>query len=229
MLKKSFVTSIFIIIVLPLIASASMDKYLPNEKAWAVQFSIRDNFTLSSFDGSTISILKHTSLEKAWRYSLTIGANTSNTDDKDVVNNIRTSESETDQSSRNISVTALRMTYPNTAARVNLFYGFGPTVTYRSDKNETRRKIPADNYNRILTKTAWNLGGEIVLGVQYLVAKNFGLFAEYGSSLTYNYRRDKEETLSGTGDDRVYRIDIRDSKGISFSSLAVKFGLSVYF
>lgn len=229
MLKRLLIILTFIVVVLPFAASANMGKNLPSEKAWALQFSITPNFTLGSFQGSSISILKHTSLNKAWRYGLTFGANTSNTDDRDVVNNIRTGGNETDNSSINFTLDILRLTYPNTEARINLFYGIGTTINYSSNKNENQRTIPDNNYSRISTRTSWNIGGKIILGVQYFVGKNVGLHAEYGSSLTYNYRRDKDETLSGSGDSRSYRVDERSTKGVSFGSAAVKLGLSVYF
>ena len=57
----------------PLYVAAGMKENLPKDKAWAVQFAIRDNFQLSSFQGSTISLLKHTSLNKAWRLGFTGG------------------------------------------------------------------------------------------------------------------------------------------------------------
>jgi opacity protein-like surface antigen len=228
MLKKFLVISIIIIFVLPFASSANMGKNLPSKKAWALQFSIGHSFTLSSFQGSSISILKHTSLKKAWRYGVTIGASTNNTDDKDIANNIRTGETETDNSSVNFTLDIIRITYPNSSEKVNLFYGIGPTMTYNSTRNEYQRKIPTID-NRISTRTTWNLGGRVILGVQYFVAKNIGLLAEYGSSFTYNYNRDKQEILSGSGDTRSYRIDDRKSNGVSFSSSVVKFGLSAYF
>ncbi len=196
--------------------------------AWALQFEISGNFDLQSFQGSTISLKKHTSDGSAWRIGLDLRINL---DDRE-----RTSERDGEVLSQydygtnaeSISLILQRVFYPSPMASVNLFWGFGPKAGF-SHYNYTRE------VEAIINKSGdevfqWSVGFSGVIGIEWFPMKSISLLAEYGSVLQYEWTESKRKTLiTRPGEGTVLSVDKDKVKAFSLTSSSVKFGLSVYF
>lgn len=228
--KKAIITAIAFYLMLPIASYPNMDKYVPNEKAWALQFSINQNFNLGSFNGATISLLKHSSLNKAWRYGITIGAGVNDLEFETNQGSGTTLVTDQNVYNYNISLDLIKITYPNTASKINLFYGLGPLVqmNYRKDKSETN---PVNSYNstREISQASWKFGAKLIVGTQWMFSKSLAIHAEYGSEFNYTYTKNKTKTIRELDTSDDIRTDERVTKGIQFGSANVRFGLTVYF
>ncbi len=228
--RKSILITCLCFLILPVVASANMENSLPNDKSRALQFSINDNFSLSSFNGSTISYLNHSSLNKAWRYGLSFGASIGNSENNSIYNDDTTYVTDVDNHSINLSLNILRLWYPNTSSKISIFYGLGPYVSVNSSEFDNKRVTENPvNSTDLRSSTTWNIGGKGIFGALWMVSKNIGLHTEYGTNLVYNYGSTKITRINEVDGSIIERISESVSKGFKISSATVKFGLSVYF
>lgn len=209
----------------PFNAMADMKEMMPKENAWALQFMINENFRLSSFQGATISLLKHISLKKAWRFGFDGGV------DYNKLNKIRPyydregSKEYFVQYDLHFTIDLQLLKYVNTESNINLFYGWGPVVSYRYIKGRTKAHDPITGL-----RVNWECGAKFVFGTQLFLARSISIHAEYSTSFVYNFQWDRTELwqFNNANQGRLVIDDIQ-SEGFNLSSSAVKFGLSAYF
>ena len=197
---------------------------------WALQFQIDNNFQLSTFEGSTFSLKKHTSDGAAWRLALSSSLNFSETENARVTDSDDDPRSESDNSTQSISVSLMRILYPAPKATVNFFWGFGPGFGFSHNSSNSKSYSTGDAMSETeRTTDTWRAGVSGLLGVEWFPHRNISLLAEYESGFDYQWRKSTTErnvtgvpTPSSTKD---------ESKSTSFgwASNGVKFGLSVYF
>ena len=176
--------------------------------AWALQFSVRDNFpdnsTIGSFRGSTISVRRHVSDSRAWEAGLSLNARVTVAEEDD-------SDSETTDK-QNIALRTRYLAYPLLGGRaggpVQLVVGAGPELSFRRNNQESRKDV------------GFGLGIGTTIGAEWFFSPNFSLLGYYESALQYRFREIDSETSVG-GDLRRSQFDL--------SSGRVRFGLSVYF
>ena len=156
--------------------------------AMALQFEIRSNFTLESFQGSTISFKKHMSAGFAWRLGLDLKITFSDDEITDYTEDSLRSLTENNGNSQNIGLRLQGLFYPNPSARTKLFYGFGPLVGFTHNFSESDNLRPSQRLSGSETSThTWELGLTGVFGVEWFAASNISLLAEYGSDIYYRY------------------------------------------
>lgn len=214
---------------------------------WAFEFGIGGNFTLTTFQGTVLSVKRQ--LDSHDAVELGISGYLNNQDNS---NSTRYNWGDTlsygySQSGSNnygnFQLNLRYIYYLNPAGRVNFFIGAGPTFGYyRStyDINSTALiPQPPDPNIRISyptspteTETSWNAGISAVAGVEYFVLKYLSVHARYGINLVYEK----------TDDDLNYSYQVfqngalikstgsqtSDLHGLHVNPAYVLFGLSVY-
>jgi hypothetical protein len=212
------------------------------EGAWALQFGIRNNFTLGSFQGATIAAQYHLSSTHALRAGVFVGGNVgdgTNLGTRLYADTIGSSTSNNNSSnSINVSLTVQYVWYTNPQGAVQFYGGVGPSVYYnhRHDEQEQIRNEIANGYwtktSATLTNNSWGVGTTGVAGVEWFAAEWFALHAEYAESINYSWSSNESEaktTWSSPGSARTTDKTTGSGKGWSLNSLGVNFGLSIYF
>jgi hypothetical protein len=199
----------------------------------ALQFSIDHNFTLSSFQGSTISIKKHTRDDAAWRLGVSLSLLGRDRDYIDRRNDTPRSTTDDNRNSAYVDLRLYRVKYPAPNAAVNFFWGIGPQLQYSrvSDDNVVTYESPNRVMRNESTLTGYGIGAGGIVGVEVFVAKGISLLAEYGQSFSYSYSKTKIEEIRTDADPVFRSTQYRETKENrwSFMSDGVTLGLSVYF
>lgn len=193
--------------------------------AWALQFQINNNFSLSSFQGSTLSAKRHYSNKKAVRFGISLNGSFSDQDQVSRVPGAVGPKNEIDENNQSIGVNTQYAIYPSPDKSANFFFGAGPFLQFSRSSRTSTSIFPNNAPSAInqIKNTAWSTGISGVLGVEWFATRTISLLAEYNSTLGYNSSRQTE-----TSD--VFGSWVkRTSKGLQLGSGFVKFGLSVYF
>lgn len=165
--------------------------------SWSAQFAVQPNLTLGSYLGSTLSLKRHLRRGNALRFGLSLNLDTTTDDSKEVSGDTlftSTSALVRDRNDWSIGLTTYYLWYARRAAPVHAYGGVGPTVSWsRGHENQ----LATDTFARIgqpsdiRTSTTsgkrrgWGVGIATAAGIEWLVARRMGLFAEYASSLSY--------------------------------------------
>jgi len=102
--------------------------------AWALQFGVGSNLTLTAFQGSTIALQYHLSESNAIRAGVTFNGNFS--DGTDLFNQATgdtghtTASGDNSSHSASISFTVQYLWYLNARAPVHFYVGVGPSLSY---------------------------------------------------------------------------------------------------
>ncbi len=215
-------------LVLSLHASAqpSSDAFL-TEHSKAIQFQVSNNFTLSSFQGSTLSYKQHLTPYFAVRAGLGVSFNNSTTDqvDNGYSNDSLVSFSKTgfDRSGVTLQLNTQAIWYTESSSEILFFYGTGPLVSYaRSRQSQESVTSTSDQ-----TSTQWSAGLSVLAGVEWFASKSISLHAEYGISGSYSST--KYESTSNVPTTRSRGSADATTTGWSISSNSVRLGLSIYF
>lgn len=185
--------------------------------AWALQFRISDNFTLSTFKGSVVSLKRHTSPNTAIRLGVSLSVLTRD----DTINNTypdTTLNYDRDGDSTNGRLDLQYLHYSNPGSRISLYLGTGPFAQY--SKAMDTDAIP--NNRRERTQKAWGVGVTGVLGAEWSVSSVVGIHAEYGLSAGYSH-----QTFSDERQSPEYSAS-QKGHAWSVSGSSVLFGISVY-
>jgi hypothetical protein len=199
--------------------------------AWALQFQINNNFSLSSFQGSTLSAKRHFSDKKAVRFGVSLSGSFSDQDQISGAPGTVGPKAELDENSQGIGINTQFVIYPSPDKSVNFFFGAGPVLQFsRSSQTSTSSNNSLTTRNKIKF-TAWSRGITGILGVEWFAIRNISFIAEYGSTLGYNStsQTDTVEQKTDTSGYIVTNELKRNSKGLQLGPGLVKFGVSVYF
>lgn len=186
-------------------------------RAWAIQFRIANDFQLSSFNGSILSIKRHSSARSAVR--LGVSGALDLTDIEEISERADTSLAfgiDRDQISAGVELQF--MTYPRPIQSVNLFLAAGPFARWANQKVH----FEFDGERR--TETDWAGGVLGSLGAEWFAARWLGLHAEYGLAVERSGRTSKvtSENPLRAGR-RVHHTSWR------LRGDGVRFGASAYF
>lgn len=197
--------------------------------SWSLQFSINNNFNLSSFEGTVISAKKHFSDKKAIRFGVTLNGSTRNSSVENEDFSADTLANRNEKTDKldgfNFGFNSHFMYYPSPQNAINIYWGVGPTLQLVLSKSEAIREV-LDNESQTneRKKTSISVGLSSVLGVEWFASKNISFIAEYGLQASYQYTKDEQSSDSSNR-----RTSINRLKTFNISRDAVKFGLSVYF
>jgi len=183
--------------------------------SWSIQFRIDENFQLTNFSGSAISVKRHWSEKRAVRAGMSFGANVRDYEsDYTRPDTMYTTTYEMNRES--VSASAHYLFYPAPGKDVLLYLGAGPEFSYSRDKKTYTSSGRYDNSKR------WSAGLTSVVGVEWFATRAISFLAEYTGGLNYASTTHTTRSESGNKTDR-------HTDSISASSGGVRFGLSAYF
>jgi hypothetical protein len=180
--------------------------------AWALQFSIGGNFRLESFNGSTISLKRHSSARSAWQLGLSPSFGSAQ--EKRTIgpsDSITVMDRDSDTAGLEIDLNYTR--YPRPGRTMNLFWTLGPEVSWsRGSQSEVGFEA---------SDRAWSVGLGAKLGAEWFATKTLSVHAAYGAGFSYRSFRVTEEFEGAP--ERTVEFDSWTIGGRS-----VQFGASVY-
>jgi opacity protein-like surface antigen len=210
--------------------------------SWSVQFSVLPDFTLGTYSGSNLSLKRHLASGNAVRFGVSLsfdGGSDDLTDASADTFSTQAQLSSDDLSLWTIGVNGYYLWYTDRASPVHAYWGAGPTISWghRHDDRSQAQTIVNNGQppssavvTDEITVRDWRVGGAATAGVEWLVARRIGLFAEYGSSLSYVSIVNKRHSLI-VGTNVSTRIDDfeTDSHHWQFSGGGGRLGVSVYY
>ena len=215
--------------------------------AWALQFGVGSNFTLTTFQGSTLAIKYHLSEANALRIAITLnGSFTDGTELQTGVSDTANNTASGDNSSHSgsIAIFLQYLWYMNPRDVVHFYTGVGPSISYSHSQDQrsqnaltSQQEFYSSGYywshvNSTTTSNQWALGLRGIAGVEWFPIKWFSFRAEYSEGIQYQWTSSKSAAQGLTYTTPVSSITVSDnvsSKGWVISSLGVSFGVSVYF
>jgi hypothetical protein len=203
--------------------------------ARALQFQITQDFTLSSFQGSTLSYKLQHSATTAFRLGVSMSGSGSDTDidgsyTQDTLRVDRAGQGE--QSAFYVALAIQMLRNRGSGSRVVPFVGLGPGASFSrahrkswSSESELRQDESTTHQTQ-----AWIQG---LAGVEWFASRQVSFHAEYGLRLGYEWRHLSTAASRQQNDNgSVHHSDLtseEDESGWFLGDGSVLFGLSVYF
>jgi len=210
--------------------------------SWSVQFSVLPDFTLGSYSGANLSLKRHLAGGRAVRFGVSVtvnggGEDLSNVDADTVVTNTQIASSDVNLVS--IGVNGYYLWYTDRAAPIHAYWGAGPLISFarRHDERSQTQTIAFNGQppqtaivNDDITSRDWRVGAAANLGVEWLVARRLGLFAEYSTALTYLSSRNTRHSTTEVTNASPRSSDFEDhNHRVDFSGGGGRLGVSVYY
>ena len=210
--------------------------------SWSAQFAVEPNLTLGSYLGSTLSLKRHLRSGNALRFGLSLNLGTTSGDSREVSGDTlftSTRANVVDGNDWSIGLTTYYLWYARRAAPLHAYGGVGPTVSWsRGHENRLATDIfarigqPSDIRTSTTSEKTrrWGAGIATAAGIEWLVARRMGLFAEYASSLSYGAteRTNQFTDILSNGSPR-FGSSHSASHGWNFSGSGGRLGVSAYY
>jgi outer membrane protein W len=212
---------------------SSSERNSLKEGAWALQFGIAGNLTLTSFQGTTMAVKYQLSDRTAIRGGITISANTNNG------NSSADEDTSNSADAINVSFVLQYLWYVNPSGPIHFYVGVGPSVAYSYSHNSLNYSSPDvqngqlywDQYSNASNSHQWMAGGIGVAGVEWFASQWLSLRAEYSEGIQYQWHSmNSTSDVSSTNTDYLPNnySSSGTTKGWTLSSSGVSFGLNVY-
>jgi len=218
--------------ILSFISTASAQtSYLDSlDGKFALQFQISENFTLSDFQGATLSGKYHLGKRSALRLGISIYFNDSSLDEHetyiDTLNIINDSEGNSDRNGVGFTINSQYIAYLVSTDDIGFYIGSGPIFSFHnSDEESERSSNSSGKYTTSHSEDFFSIGLDAIAGVEWSFHKNMSLSAEYGIKFYYYHETDNYTTSY----ESATRTEERTSEGIQLTANYVNFGISVYF
>jgi hypothetical protein len=203
--------------------------------SWSAQFSVQPNFTLGSFSGTLLSLKRHYGGGHAIRFGVSFGISDRGDDQVSSFTNPSFGASQTsgeDGNTWSVGVNGSYFWYSGGDGPIRAFWGGGPFVGLSgngSDRNTINSTSTPSTDSTTVTydSDGWQVGLGGSLGVEWLVAKRVGLFAEYGASLSYLSFTEKRTATTTQGP--TTDTSEHDFHRTEFGGAGARLGLSAYF
>jgi hypothetical protein len=212
------------LIVCPIIPAASHAQEESDgpdlDGKWALQFQITEDFTLSSFQGSIVSLKYHSSDQSAWRAGLSLDLSSTSEQLTNSDGGIPVSTLDVDSSTQSARLDLQYLRHARGKRPLRFVFGGGPFAGFANRTVERSRDGvagPRQEYDE------WSAGISALVGAEWFVGAGFSLHAEYGFEFSHE-RRDG----SAESSELDLRQDI-DFESTGFSSRGVLLGVSAYF
>ena len=211
--------------------------------AWALQFGVGSNFTLTSFQGSLIGCQYHYSPCSALRLSLSFngqfGDNTSvgTTNQSGTLSSLNSNDNASHNST--VSLVIQNVWYVNPGDVVHAYFAAGPEMTYAhmySQSSGVQQAVPpSTNWSTNSAETTnatWGAGARGAVGAEWFAVRWLSLHAEYLFDVQYQWGSISTSTSYVSGGagygETTTGVQESSSRGWQMSSLGVLFGVSVY-
>ena len=203
----------------------------------AFEFAIQGS-SLGPFDGATVSYRRQTSAHRAWRFGLTIAANTDHRtgdgiDDSALDPRFETA-SQYDQSEYGASLT--RLASATTTSAIHPYIGIGIEGGWRDARSDSQRRyLDAGGVVTDETRVSDHLWGPwggafLLVGAEWVVSPRIAVHAEYGEGAQYSagkYESTWYSFFSGTPAQN--RNEAGDDKKWTIAGRGAHAGVSVFY
>jgi hypothetical protein len=219
--------SLFLLQLNPLHAQTA-DHEIPT---WGLQYQIGSDFTLSSFSGTSISLVKVHSEKNSTRLGITVNGLALSNRGELTGANTNERESEGFESRVNVSLNALRLRHAelNDKIRPYIGAGLGIPLMYNHSKNNDIRWDSAGNETQNSTYRTMDylvgLSAVGVIGFEWFVRKNMSLSSEYQNAFEIGYYSRIQKSDNQNNSSRSENSNWSASIPIG----SVRTSLSVYF
>ncbi len=200
----------------------------------ALQFQIANNFRLSSFRGAAISYQRLLRDRLGLRVGLTLRGDQDTRDESFEYGEDGDATGGGDFTTWNHEyVLSLKMVAFRGESRLAFFYGAGPTVTYKSLRNDRASYYPQPDGTVEVTwrqneSETWGVGATGVAGVQWLLTDFLAVHAEYRVTFVYEVTNWTEKRTVSEDPSYDFSGEGR-TRSPTLKSDGVLFGLSVFF
>jgi len=197
---------------------------------FALQFQISENFTLSNFQGATLSGKYHLGKRSALRLGISIFFDDSSLDQQityiDTLNPNNESKNNSDRNSVGFTINSQYIAYLVSTDDIGFYIGSGPTFSLRnSDEESETSSNSVGKYTNSHSEDFFSIGLDAIAGVEWSFYQNMSLSAEYGIKFYYYHETDNYSTSYEV----ETRTEERTREGIQLTANYVNFGITVYF
>jgi hypothetical protein len=225
-MKRFAIATVCLLLVLPTLSLAAPPDSTSATRAnslragaWALQFDVNGELIrISSFSGG-VSLKRQFSAKSAWRFGVGFnGSNRDGTQDPSLG-----AETALSDDGYGVSIESVYQRYLNPDARVNAYWGLGPTASFNQLTSASER----DSTSYSSKWDSWSVGVIAAFGVEWFAAKEISLHAEFtGRASYFNDERTSEQKAVGfPATSQTTKID-----GWSVGTNdGVRFGMSIYF
>jgi len=198
---KAVLVLSLLVLVLGAAGRAAADESAASEAlapgSWSVQFSVQPNFTLGSYSGSTLSLKRHLGSGNALRFGVSLSGSNRSDDGSGSSGDtsfVQLRSTGLDGNGWFLGVNGYYLWYSKREAPLHAYWGAGPSLSWTHGHDQRIETTSQTGSGQPPFETAiddernthgWRAGVSGALGVEWLVARRFGLFAEYGQSLSY--------------------------------------------
>lgn len=182
---------------------------LPHNGSQALEFGLSGLFNIGSYVGNAIALKKFSSPSRATRYVLNINGSGYNLSGKEheVDYNPHPADSTIDstnydyttkRNSQDIFVSVQWIKYHQPYGNLSLLFGVGPLIGFdqstRENVKDPRTRIGENDwYDSKSGSTAFYLGVNPVVGIEWFLHKNVSLHSEYYTLVTAGWRVETED------------------------------------
>lgn len=222
---------LFVLLFTGLIFSQTEDSEQSNssetENIWALQFQVIENFKISTFEGSTISLKKVLSDCSSLRFGVSINTAISDVDEE----NTTTANNSQNNYQVSLNISSLYLWNTPIKSDVSAYCGIGPTLNFSHYKNTSKNEeLNNDTFTmteNIITENNFGIGISGVIGVEWFVKDNISILGEYETNAIYNFTKTKTDVNHNDS----YFDNTIERKGnvFRFNSVGAKLGVSIYF
>ncbi len=188
------------------------------ENKWGLQFSIADNFQLSNFQGSTLSVIRKINEKHAWRAGISVSGQSG--ENRSTITSLPQdslmSKNKTDNQNYNLDLSFDYLFTSELNDKISFYFGAGPkfgVMNYNS-------KQYADSLLQSNKQTGWSIGLSGIAGIAWQVHKKILIHAEYKSTLYYQ----RNEMVSKISPSKVKNV----VESVTLRSNPVSFGVTVF-
>ena len=211
---------------------------------WTMEFGIAPNFTLTSFQGTAISLSRYISNYEKIRVGISTALNSTSNKSEEQTYYADTLFSKANNNGDNgyntIQLTAQYLTYASPNGQISMFFAIGPLagITWIARDNQRENLTIGYSQGKDIndeTQNRYFLGIIGSCGVEWFFSERFSLHAEYGIAGSYNWSKNEATlkyltTNSPTSTTSVTRREYSSSSSEwSLGSQNIIFGLSVKF
>jgi hypothetical protein len=223
---------------------SSAERNSPKEGTWALQFGIGGNFTLTSFQGSTIAVKYQLSDRTAIRGGITINGSNSNGNNSAsgavADSSYGTLPGNSSTNGTNVSFVLQYLWYLNPSGPVHFYVGVGPSLAYSYSHSSSDNSYFEYQGNQTSfweqetfasNSHQWTIGATGAAGIEWFANQWLSLRAEYSEGIQYQWRSTNSSSDYSYTNPDFFPDHFGNSgttKTWALNSSGVSFGLSVY-
>ncbi len=211
--------------------------------SWTMDFRIESNLTLSTFQGTAISLSKFVSDYQRIRFGIGTSVNSSSSGNSGMNYSADTlsgrSSGNSENESYSVQISLQRLTYGTPDAQTSIFFGIGPFGGMSWSKNSSSNSSTSvgsyqNQQSNSSTNKTYSAGVLGSFGVEWFFSEHISLHAEYGLAASYSWGSGESSNsyqsgYPGSSNPSIKNISSNSGSGWSLSGQSVLFGLSVNF